>query len=720
VADKPLTVERSLADFRAACRAKSALIKREREDFLFALGKQWDPGDVAKLENAGFKPVTDNRIASNLFLLTGLERQNRSEFRAFPEGEEDGQKAEIATALFKDCIKKSGFSYKSSEQFKDGITCGESHLELYLDFTENLLNGRPCWRKCDGNSLFPDLASREYDFSDARYVYKLTTDISRAALISLYPDKERLLKNAKAGKVDGSFFDGKEVIEREKDYSERSDTSADATTDPNEDDNFDLIERYYKKWVENFFIGDRKTGEIIASESDEKARQFIDGYKAEIVRNHESYTAAVQQALAAHRAAFPDVDPAAPTPNEQRLAALSANHQLPPEPPAQDPERFILIKRMVPEIWVFAHIPGIGEPMADERAWFYPRWKLYPFVPYFARFSTAPLTGEDRHLLIQGLVNGVKGAQEMHNKTEMLMLRHLNSTANSGWLAEEDVWVDRKMVKQFGSTPGVDLEYKRGRPKPERITPSPLSQGHMQLSMDYAESIKAQLGINSDLLAVQQSSGDSGRAIALRQRQGLLMVQELFDNLARSRVIAGRLLLSQLGEIYDTETAMRVLGDGWLKRNFSAPQIKDPNPGPGQGQPVPMPDRETGRPMPFDREMAETVIAEVLTGELDKYDVTVGEAVASDTERMANAAEVKELATTYPGLLPPDILVRYSQLPESAKQEILAAFQQAQVQAEKIAAMKSQAAAQPKVIGRGEMDRDMGMNGEMIPPQSAA
>ena len=99
-----LTIARANSDFKMAYEAKRSLIEREKEDFLFSLGEQWSVEEKAKLEQSGIDPVVDNRIQPNLFLLTGLERQNRSEFKAFPEGEEDGLKAEIATQLFKDAI----------------------------------------------------------------------------------------------------------------------------------------------------------------------------------------------------------------------------------------------------------------------------------------------------------------------------------------------------------------------------------------------------------------------------------------------------------------------------------------------------------------------------------------------------------------------------------------------------------------------------------------
>lgn len=676
--EKKLTIESSMGDFKRAYEAKRRLLERQLEDHRFSLGEQWSEDDKSKLEAAGFKPFVDNRIQPNLFLLTGLERQNRTDFKAFPEGEEDGLKADIASALFKDAIKRSGFSYKSSEQFKDGITCGESHLELYLDFTDSMINGKPCWRKADSNTVFPEPNFREYDFSDARYVYKLTSDISREDLINLYPEKKRAIEKASSGKLDIEALLGAEGrTVQHKDYRKTGGSSA----EPEGEGCFDLIERFYKKYVEKVFVGDKKTGEVREAESAEKAEAFVEEYKAGIERDQAAYAAAVEQAVAAAGQQLggmvqdpisgemaPAYDP------EVVRAELENEKQLPPPPPSQDPERFIVIKRMVPEIWCFANAPGIDEPLADERAWSYPKWKSYPFVPYFARFSTAPLTGEDRHLLVQGVVHQVKGAQERHNKSEMLMLRHLNSSANSGWISVEGAWVNPDEVKKLGTMPGVNLEYRADKEKPERIGPGQLSQGHAQLSADSAEAIKAQLGINADLLASQQGGSDSGRAIALRQRQGLLMVQELFDNLTRSRQIAGRMLLTQLGEMYDTETAMKVLGEAFLSKNFPPLMLPDPeNP---EAEPQPMPDPETGKPMLFDRGMAEVAIAEVLAGELGTYDVSVGEAVASETQRMANAAELGELASKMP--IPPEVLVRHSQLPEATKNEILTAIKQAQ------------------------------------------
>lgn len=672
MSEKKLTVDQSLSDFKKAYSAKSKLIERQKEDFLFRLGQQWEDKKYQALKDKGIEPVTDNRIQPNIALLTGLERQNRSDFKAFPEGEEDSIKAEIATALFKHSVKQSDFQYKSSEAFEDGVTCGESYLELYLDNTYNLLNGKPCWKKLDYNVVFPEPGYKEYDYSDARYIYKLTIDIAKEDLIGLFPDKKKDIERAESGTLDfESFQGGSEKHLQRKDYSKEGGESSEP-----KDGSFDLIERYYKKWVEKFYVGDRQTGEIKEAKEGEKAESFVNGYKQSIFMEQQEYESAMAQYVVA--AQMPQ-DPMNPQPMMKE-----------PLPPTQrDPERYTIIKRFVPEIWYFAHVPNINKPLADEKAWFYPKWKQWPIIPYLANFSTAPLTGDDRHLLIQGIVHGVKGSQRKHNSVETLQYLHLNGASNSGWISEEDSWVDSNKVEALGATPGVNLEYKTGKPAPQRIFPMQLSQGHAQLSESSAEAIKAQLGINADLLAVQEGSSQSGRAIALRQRQGLIMVQKLFDNLSRTKQTCGKFLLTQLGEMYDTETAKKVLGDAFLVKNFPPMVLVNEM----TGQPEPMQDEMTGQPMAYDKELADLAIAEVLSGDIGQYDVAVGEAVASETMKMANAAELSELAAKMPGLIPPDLLVEESQLNQSTKQRILKAVQNAQA-----AALPPMAPGQPGEI----------------------
>ena len=79
-----------LEDFYFAYEAKRNLLKEQKEDYAFRLGKQWPREALDKLKNKGVLVVTDNRCEANIHLLTGTERQNRTDIRAFPEGEVQG------------------------------------------------------------------------------------------------------------------------------------------------------------------------------------------------------------------------------------------------------------------------------------------------------------------------------------------------------------------------------------------------------------------------------------------------------------------------------------------------------------------------------------------------------------------------------------------------------------------------------------------------------
>ncbi|MDE2102013.1 MAG: hypothetical protein KGL39_32505 [Patescibacteria group bacterium] len=688
--DAPLTVDKALAELRQAYTYKSELINKESEDTLFALGEQWSDEDKQKLERAGMKPYVDNRIQPNIFLMTGLERQNRSDFKAFPDGGDDGVLADIASRLLKDALKSSDYAFKKSDMFKNGITCGECHLEFYLDNSNDPINAKGRWRQCDGATLIPDPNFKEYDFSDARYLYKVTQAVERDDLIHLYPEKRELIMAASGGVLEYADINDEGGVHRQPiDYPKTGGKSADPTMGPEEEPGmFDLAERYYKKWVDRYFIMDRQLGKMTQAKDMQSGADFVNGYQQEVANEQQQYKLAVQTALAQHEQAMPATPDGQPIPEAARLAHLQQMNALPQPPIARDPNRFTLIKNRVQEIWVFAFAASIDEPLVDEVAWSFPKYRGYPFVPYFARFSTARVRKDKRHLLIQGLTRPVRGAQEKLNRSEMLMLRHLNSTANSGWLSEQDVWVDKEAVKKFGTVPGVNLEYKRGKAPPQRIEPSPLAPGHTGLSASAVDSIKEQLGINADLLATQQSSGDSGRAIALRQRQGLLMVQEIFDNLSRSNVLAGKLILAHLGDMYDTQTAKSVLGTSFLTKNFPPPIVQNPQ----TGQPMPAPN-QFGQPTPYNIQAAEAAIAQVLTTDLGKYHVTVGEAVSSETSRMATAADLSALNQSMPGLVPPEVIIEYSTIPEAAKSEIAQALKAKQMAGQQAIAGATSAAA---------------------------
>lgn len=639
--DDSLTVAQVLKCFKRAYEYKKRFLDEAQEDYEFTLGKQWDDKSFQEQMAVGVRPLTINKIRPNIQLLTGTESQNRSDFKAYPEGGEDSVLAEIATALLKNVMKMAHGDYKISEQFEDGLICGECYLEPFLDYSEetedpeDMLYGTLKLKKVDYFNLFPEPNFKEYDMSDCRYIDKITYDLTDEDLISLFPDKEKEIEAAEGkGKInidsiggDRNGFGGE--IQR-KGYNDQGGKLGDEPTEPL----FDLLEHYYRKYVEKYYVADPKMQKMKQAKNKAEADNYV------------------------------------------KVTNSGRNNG----------ELAVVLKKLVPQIWVCSIIGGCNDVLDDRPAWTFPKWKSYPFVPYFAYRTTAPLPEASRHLAVQGIARTMKDLNRELNKRRTQELKILNTSANSGWQAEDQSLVDEDAWKKFGSTPGVILKHKKGSPMPTKIQPTQLSQGHAQLAQEHSDDMKQSSGINADLLAMQESGVDSGRAIALRQKQGMVMVQKLFDNLSQSKRLLGRLVLSQLSEIYNIDDVVRVMGEAWIQENFSEPVMGpaiDPNTGApmldqtGQPMMVPQMDPMTGQPqMQVNQKAVVQTIAKVLTdAELGKFEVAIGEAANSETVRYANYLTIQDMAQ-HGVPIPPDVLVDESPISQSSKAKIQKSIQQ--------------------------------------------
>lgn len=624
------TMAKALDDFRRAFEYKKRFLDQADDDFKVALGEQWDSDDVAALDEVGVKALSINKIGPIIRLMKGIESQNRTDPKAYPEGKEDSIEAQIATGLLRNSAKNAGLKYEISDMFDDGNTCGESFLEPYIDYTDNIIVGKMMLRKNDYWYIFPDPDARKYDFSDGQFVAKVTYDLTKDQLLMMFPDKESVIDGLESGKItfNGNTVNSTDALGVELQRRGYSEDDSEFSDYHRNEKLFDLLEYYYKRYVTKYYVGDKKLGGLKLVESKADAKDYVD----------------------------------------------AAN--------AQDPDSAALITRHEPEVWVMSIIGGLEDALSNEKSWSFPRWKGWPIIPYYAYRSSARIGNKHRHLKVQGVTRQLKDPQFEFNKRRTQELRHLNQSANSGWLAVENSWVDRAKVEKFGSASGINLEFKADAPfKPERIMPTPLSQGHAQLAQEHSADMKEISGINTDLLAQAEMGSDSGRAIALRQKQGLTMVQGLFDNLARTKEIVGKFILSQLSEMYTVESAMRVLGESFIQENFSVPVMQpvvDPATGQAIGQ-APVIDPMTGQPaMQVDQQAAAAAFNKVLNDtELGDYDVAVGETVASESTQFANFMMISELQQQ--GMpIPPDVLIDESLLPQSSKNRIKAAIQAAQ------------------------------------------
>lgn len=611
-------VEQVYEDLRKYLAFFTPIFKEIKKDTEYALGKQWNPDDVQKLYARGVKALTINKIKPMIKLITGIERQSRSDYKAFPEGTEDELISEVATRLLKNVAKQSRLKHKLSEQFKDASIGGVCYVEPYIDYTQDLVNGEMKFRKIEAKRVLFDPNAEEYDLSDGKSVIKLTLGLTKDDVLMLFPDKKKVIESLGPGTL--SVGEDDETVQL-RDYPDVNKMQDDDISGKDVD-TYDLIEYYYKSPYEVYYVVSRSQGVLIETENEQEALTFI----------------AEQQ--------MPDASVVTKRTNEIRLKQVIGKTE-----------------------------------MTDDRAWTYPQWKGYTIVPCFFERNNIDVT--DSELTIQGLVRGLRDLQEEYNKRRTQELHHLNSSVNSGMFIPKDALdtTNKKNLQEFGSTPGVRIFYdpaKTGGASPDswRVNPTPLSQGHAQLAVENAQDIKEASGVNPDLLA-NGDNEQSGRAILLKQRQGLVMVQEALDNYQQTKEILGRLILSQLREIYTIESAMKVLGDGFINENFKKPvfnEFGDPQMGTdGNLKTVP------------DIDMARLVVNKVLTdSSIGKFDVTIGEGTLNETTQISNFMTLMEMSSN--GIpIPPDVLVEESLLSQSQKEKIIKSIQQQQVAAQKMA-----------------------------------
>jgi len=614
--ENKVDIQECLKNLRYTRRKNKGFFDKYKEDFEVAAGKQWDEQDEINLRKAGIEPLTINKIKPIIKLLSGIERQSRSDLIAFPEGQEDSIKAEISTKLIKCVMKKARGQYKLSAQFKSGVIGGACYLEPYLDYSYDLLNGELKFKKVSATRILIDPDAEEYDLSDAKFVIKLSTSLTKDQLLELFPKKDKEIEKAEFSRF---FFDENGNLTKTIQYEDYEDHEFedDEKDRENVKGEYDLAEYYYKDKTTRYYVVSRQDGTILELDTNEEAEAY-----------------------------------------------------------AQTIPGSVIIEKEVPEIRRKAFIGSTV--LDDDVAWTYPKWKSYPFIPYFCEWNTED--GVDKEFLIQGIVRHLRSLQFEYNKRRTQELRHLNSSINSGFLAPKGA-LDKPTLdklQKYGSTPGFTGEYdpsKSGGTTPDqwRLRPMTLSQGHAQLAQENAQDIKEASGVNPDLLA-NDSESQSGRAILLKQRQGLVMVQEPLDNYGETKNILGKFILTQLGEVFTVETAAKVLGESWINQQdaFKEPVFDE------MGQP------QLGTDGKIRLELNPNIVGKVINdvlndASLGKYDVTIGEGAYTETTRMANHMTLMDMASK--GIpIPPDVLIQESNLPESTKSKILAAVERQTIQ----------------------------------------
>ena len=101
-------------------------------------GDQWDEKDKNKLEGSDRACLTINVIESSIDLLSGYQRQNRTDIQLLPTEEGDSRAADILTEVVRNVCERNEAQYVETEVFKDGTVGGRGVFHCYVDNDDNI------------------------------------------------------------------------------------------------------------------------------------------------------------------------------------------------------------------------------------------------------------------------------------------------------------------------------------------------------------------------------------------------------------------------------------------------------------------------------------------------------------------------------------------------------------------------------------------------------
>lgn len=560
----------------------------------FLEGEQWTPEKIAQFASEGLPHVTLNHIKPLVFLVLGFYRQNRYETRLFPasDSQSAADVADLLTATLKQIHESNNSAWIDSQVFQDGIVTGRAFWDNRLDFENNKL-GEVRETSEDPFSVIIDPEAEAYDPASQNmgwgYVMK-TRWMSPRELFLLYGVRAatNVLTMDKFEPVIGGTYreEFNEAYYNSKTFG--LNILEDRWNTQNETMPQSHINR--DKRLVRVLECQHVQLKLVKSLSDPVTGQ-------EIILDSTVDREKVQRLLEfAQLAGMPEVRV------EQSL------------------------RRMVR--WT---VTAADRLLYDEWSPYGKHMTITPYFPYFRRGVT------------RGMVHDLIEPQREINQRRSARLHAVVTAVNGGWMYQKGALDDlnKQVLEQMGSTPGVIIEYQPQQPPPVRIESSPTPYAQKELELDTAQDLKYIANINDSALG-NIDKVQSGRAIQARQQQALVGTEIYFDNFRYSRELKARVQLAIIQKYYTEERLIRLRGQDNKSEEYTINQ----------------------------RDAAGRILNDISVG---TYDVTVDEQPSSAAHLQSQFNELFDMYQAQVPI-PADILIKYSSLPD--KQEIVRRMQE--------------------------------------------
>jgi hypothetical protein len=318
-----------------------------------------------------------------------------------------------------------------------------------------------------------------------------------------------------------------------------------------------------------------------------------------------------------------------------------------------------------------------------------------------------------------GQLDDVISLQQMENIFATQTIKILNKTANGGWKIKKKMnQADFNELKNYGDVDGYVIDESKFGGKVEKIEATQLPLGHYTMMDKFEQDQKTVSGINEATLGMGTGGNESGKAIGLKQRQNQLSSETAFDKFYYTLELLGEymLLVIRKKDVYTKEEIKNLVIESSLidEAMMAKAQLKlESQVGGGLPEPQPLapispeffqqmkPEDKPGfmqtvqqgqdGAMEYQKayptlklnydEVVKRLASDMLLESLKDdsiaiYGVKVTTSPTAPTEQLMRYMQMDSMNERYPGIIPPDIMIDATDLPN--KEEIKAKYKQTQ------------------------------------------
>lgn len=639
--------------------------ERAKRNQDFFRGNQYTQDEYNIYRSKGVEPITINRCRPVVKAMVGMYLQNKQSIRVKPRRGGTEVVANVLAELIKHTEDNTHADYLYADLIRRGCIDTVSYIRAYIDKQQNP-NGQIMFKVRSIHDVDIDPTSIEYEVNESSRFVIDSEWVDQDYIKVKYPQKENILESAfSLSTVDNDDPNGL--------ISYMSDNDIQDVTEEDEQEDYELKKkRRYR--IRNIFWKEAVTGLLVA----DKQTLLI-----KVITDKEQIKQIKKAAKGKARFEIKDV-------------------------PAYILHETIMLGVEVLEDNISPYGEGISE------------------LPIF-RFSPFWDLG-----YANGLIDDVISLNREENIHRTQTVKILNNTVNSGWKTNGGSPAAKNELKNYGSVDGVIIDQTQFGGSVEKIEPNPLPQGMFVLSQQFEQDIKRVSGLDDATMGYQTNGSESGRAIGLKQQQNQVSAGPVFDNFYRTLELLGNFVLKviQTNNIYTDDEIIQTVGESDLldmkmlekARNMFIAQTGAELIEPAPVLPLPPEAMMAIRPehkvqvlqtvqqgiaaaqeyakayprlkSEYDEVIKQHAILmmlqELKNDKLGQYGVTVTVSPSAPTERLARFLEMDALQSKYGDLIPPDIFIDATDLPnkEEIKARVKQQMQAVQQQAQQAAQMQ--------------------------------